>query len=145
MMAIDNIITMILVNGLPDEFKYMKDLMFSKETLKAMMTYDLNKQKVDVLPTLAVPPGPTIMSAATRVYAKICCAFKFALSNFRFQKKKTCMRNFTSLGNGSYKKVCGFCTFVHTMWKGTKLHRGFTSDVHSYKNNICNILSPHYK
>ena len=26
-MAIDNIITMILVNGLPDEFKYMKDLM----------------------------------------------------------------------------------------------------------------------
>jgi hypothetical protein len=39
-----------------------------------------------------------------------------------------------SLGNGSYKKVCGFCTFVHTMWKGTKLHREFTSDVHSYKN-----------
>ena len=48
MMAIDNIITMILVNGLPDEFKYMKDLMFSKdligkfpdfkETLQAMMT-----------------------------------------------------------------------------------------------------------
>jgi hypothetical protein len=38
MMAIDNIITMILVNGLPDDFKYMKDLMFSKETLKAMMT-----------------------------------------------------------------------------------------------------------
>jgi hypothetical protein len=29
-----------------------------------------------------------------------------------------------SLGNGSYKKVCGFCTFVHTMWKGTKLYRG---------------------
>ena len=27
MMAIDNIITMILVNGLSDEFKYMKDLM----------------------------------------------------------------------------------------------------------------------
>ena len=38
-----------------------------------------------------------------------------------------------ALGNGSYKKVCGFCTFVHTMWKGTKLHREFTSDVHSYK------------
>ncbi len=51
-MAIDNIITMILVNGLPDEFKYMKDLMFSKETL---------------LPTLAVPPGPTIMSAVTAI------------------------------------------------------------------------------
>ena len=60
MMDIDNIITMILV-------KYMKDLMFSKETLKAMMTYDLNKQKVDVLPTLAVPPGPTIISAATAI------------------------------------------------------------------------------
>ena len=41
-----------------------------------------------------------------------------------------------SLGNGSYKKVCGFCTFVHTMWKGTKLHRGFTSDVHSYKKKF---------
>ncbi len=57
MMAIENIITMVLINGLPDEFKYMKDLMFSKdlmgefpdfkETLQAMMTYDLNKQKVD--------------------------------------------------------------------------------------------------
>jgi hypothetical protein len=77
MMAIDNIITRILVNGLPDEFKYMKDLMFSKdlmgefpvfkETLQAMMMYDLNKQKVDVLPTVAVPPGPTIMSAATAI------------------------------------------------------------------------------
>ena len=77
MMAIDNILTMILVNGLPDEFKYMKDLMFSKDlmgkipdfqaTLQAMMTYDLNKQKVDVIPTIAVPPGPTIMSAATAV------------------------------------------------------------------------------
>ena len=77
MMAIDNILTMILVNGLPDEFKYMKDLMFSKDlmgefpdfqaTLQAMMTYDLNKQKVDVTPTIAVPPGPTIMSAATAV------------------------------------------------------------------------------
>ena len=76
-MAIDNIITMILVNGLPDEFKCMMDLMFSKdlmgefpdfkETLQAMMTYDLNKQKVNVLPTVAVPPGPTIMSAATAI------------------------------------------------------------------------------
>jgi hypothetical protein len=37
-----------------------------------------------------------------------------------------------ALGNGSYKKVYGFCTFVHTMWIGTKLHRGFTSDVHRY-------------
>ena len=37
----------------------------------------------------------------------------------------------TSLGNGSNKKVCGFCTFVHTIWKGSKLHREFTSDVHS--------------
>ena len=26
MMAIENIITMVLINGLPDEFKYMKDL-----------------------------------------------------------------------------------------------------------------------
>jgi len=77
MMAIDNIVTRILVNGLPDEFKYMKDLMFSKDlmgefpdfkkTLQVMMTYDLNKQKVDVLPTVAIPPGPTIMSAATAI------------------------------------------------------------------------------
>jgi hypothetical protein len=50
-----------------------------------------------------------------------------------------------ALGNGSYKKVCGFSTFVHTMWKGTKLHREFTSDVHSSKKIVCNILSPHYK
>jgi len=77
MIAIDNIISMILVNFLPDEIKYMKDLMFSndlmgefpdfKETLKAMMTYEFNKQKVDVLPTVVVPPGPTIMSAATAI------------------------------------------------------------------------------
>ena len=38
-----------------------------------------------------------------------------------------------TLGNGNYKKVCGSCTFVHTMWKGTKLHREFTSDVLIYK------------
>ena len=38
-----------------------------------------------------------------------------------------------SLGNGSYKKVCGFRTFVHIMWKDTKLHREFTSDVQSNK------------
>jgi len=65
MMAIENIITMVLINGLPDEFKYMKDLMFSKdlmgefpdfkETLQAMMTYDLNKQKVDDVSTIVVP------------------------------------------------------------------------------------------
>ncbi len=35
----------------------------------------------------------------------------------------------SALGNGSYKKVCGFCTFAHTMWKGTKLYREFTSAV----------------
>jgi hypothetical protein len=29
-----------------------------------MTTYDLNKQKVDVPPTIVVPPGPTIMSAS---------------------------------------------------------------------------------
>ena len=58
----------------------MKDLMFSmfsndrmgefpdfQATLQAMMIYDLNKQKVDVIPTIAVPPGPTIMSAAIAV------------------------------------------------------------------------------
>ncbi len=60
-------------------------------------------------------------------------------------KKQLLNGPWETLGNGSYKKVCGFCTFVHTMWKGTKLHREFTSDVHSYKNNVCNILSPHYK
>ena len=68
---------MILVNGLPDDFKYMKDLMFSKdlmgefpdfkETLQAMMTYDLNKQKVDVPSAIEAPPGPTILSASTTV------------------------------------------------------------------------------
>ena len=69
--------TGMMAIGLPDEIKYMKDLMFSKdlmdeftdfkEALQAMMTYDLNKQKVDVLPTIAVPPGPTIMSASTTI------------------------------------------------------------------------------
>jgi hypothetical protein len=48
-------------------------------------------------------------------------------------------------GKRQLQKVCGFCTFERTMWKVTKLHRGFTSDIHSYKKNICNILSPHYK
>ena len=77
MMSIENILTMILVNGLPDDFKYMKDLMFSKdlmgkfpdfkETLQAMMTYDLNKQKVDVPFATKAPPGPTILSASTTV------------------------------------------------------------------------------
>ena len=37
-----------------------------------------------------------------------------------------------TLGNSSYKKVCGFCTFVHILWKVIKLHRGFTSDVRSH-------------
>ena len=77
LMSIENILTMILVNGLPDDFKYMKDLMFSKdlmgefpdfkETLQAMMTYDLNKQKVDVPSAIEAPPGPTILSASTTV------------------------------------------------------------------------------
>jgi hypothetical protein len=77
MMAIENIITMVLINGLPDEFKYMKDLMFSKdlmgefpdfkETLQAMMTYDLNKQKVDDSSNIVVPPGPTILTATSTV------------------------------------------------------------------------------
>ena len=35
MMAIENIITMVLINGLPDEFKYMKDLIFSKDLMGA--------------------------------------------------------------------------------------------------------------
>jgi len=83
MMAIENIITMVLINGLPDEFKYMKDLMFSKdlmgefpdfkETLQAMMTYDLNKQKVDNVSTIVVPPGPTILSANSTVGLKAEC------------------------------------------------------------------------
>jgi len=83
MMAIENIITMVLINGLPDEFKYMKDLMFSKdlmgefpdfkETLQAMMTYDLNKQKVDDVSTIVVPPGPTILSANSTVGLKAEC------------------------------------------------------------------------
>ena len=77
MMAIENIITMVLINGLPDEFKYMKDLMFSKdlmgafhdfkETLLSMITYDLNKQKVEGVSTVVVPPGPSILTATSSV------------------------------------------------------------------------------
>jgi hypothetical protein len=37
-----------------------------------------------------------------------------------------------TLKNSSCINFCGFCTFAHTMWKGTKLHRGFTSDVQSH-------------
>jgi hypothetical protein len=83
MMTIENIITMVLINGLPDEFKYMKDLMFSKdlmgefpdfkETLQAMMTYDLNKQKVDDSSTIVVPPGPTILTTTSTVGLKAEC------------------------------------------------------------------------
>ena len=83
MMAIENIITMVLINGLPDEFKYMKDLMFSKdlmgkipdfkETLQAMMTYDLNKQKVEDSSTIVVPPRPTILTATSTVWLKAEC------------------------------------------------------------------------
>ena len=83
MMPIENIITMVLINGLPDEFKYMKDLLFSKdlmgafpdfkETLQAMMTYDLNKQKVEDVSTVTVPPGPTILTATSSVGLKAEC------------------------------------------------------------------------
>ena len=38
-----------------------------KETLQAMMTYDLNKQKVDVPSAIEAPPRPTILSASTTV------------------------------------------------------------------------------
>jgi hypothetical protein len=77
------LITMVLINGLPEEFKYMKDLMFSKdlmgefpdfkETLQAMMTYDLNKQKIEDVSTVVVPPGPTILTATLSVGLKAEC------------------------------------------------------------------------
>ena len=77
MMAIENIITMVLINGLPDEFKYMKDLMFSKdlmgefpdfkETLHAMM------KKVEDSSSIVVPPGPTILTATLTVGLKAEC------------------------------------------------------------------------
>jgi hypothetical protein len=50
MMAIVDILTMVLFNGLPDSLKYMKDLM-------SLMTYDLNKQKVEFAFTVANQPS----------------------------------------------------------------------------------------
>ena len=95
-MAIENILTMVLVNGLPDEFKYMKDLMFSKdlmgafpdfkETLQAMMNYDLNKQKVDVAATIEVPPNPTILTATSIVGIKAPCSVCNKIFNATLRK-----------------------------------------------------------
>ena len=44
-----------------------------KETLQAMMTYDLNKQKVEDSSTIVVPPGPTILTATSTVGLKAEC------------------------------------------------------------------------
>ena len=37
----------------------------------------------------------------------------------------------------SHKKVCGFCNFVHILWKVTKLHRKLASDVTCHKKFFC--------
>ena len=37
----------------------------------------------------------------------------------------------------SHKKVCGFCNFVHILWKVTKLRRKLASDVTLHKILIC--------
>lgn len=40
-----------------------------KEVPKAMMIYDLKKQRVEILPTIVVPSGPTILSVSTTIPA----------------------------------------------------------------------------
>jgi hypothetical protein len=72
-MSIDNIWTMILVNGLPERFRYMKDRLYSQdlngafpqyeEVHLAMQTYDLNNRGVE--PTPMTPSGPTVLTATT--------------------------------------------------------------------------------
>jgi hypothetical protein len=74
-MPIDNIFTMMIVNGLPERFRYMKDRLYSQdlngafptydEVHLAMQTYDLNNRSVE--PTSATPSGPTILPATTDV------------------------------------------------------------------------------
>jgi hypothetical protein len=82
MIPIDNIYTMVLVNGLPESFRYMKDKLYSEdlngafpkfdEVRKSMQTYDLNKHKVDVSITPVVPNSPTILAATTDTTSPIC-------------------------------------------------------------------------
>ena len=58
-MPIDNIFTMMIVNGLPERFRYMKDRLYSQdlngafptydEVHLAMQTYDLNNRSVEPL------------------------------------------------------------------------------------------------
>ena len=74
-MPIDNIFTMMIVNGLPERFRYMKDRLYSQdlngafptydEVHLAMQTYDLNNRSVE--PISATPSGPTILTATTDV------------------------------------------------------------------------------
>ena len=75
-MPIDNIFTMMIVNGLPERFRYMKDRLYSQdlngafptydEVHLAMQTYDLNNRSVE--PPSATPSGPTILAATTDVH-----------------------------------------------------------------------------
>ena len=75
---IDDIFTIALVNGLPDdEFQYMKNKLYAEdlkahfpkyeEVNNAMRNYDINRQKV--APSTTVPStnstGPTVMAAVT--------------------------------------------------------------------------------
>ena len=75
MMAIENIITMVLINGLPDEFKYMKDLMVSKDLMGEFPDFKetLQAMKVEDSSTIVVPLGPTILTATSTVGLKAEC------------------------------------------------------------------------
>ena len=79
-MSIDNIWTMMLVNGLPERFRYMKDRLYSQdlngafpkyeEVHLAMQTYDLHNRGVEPTPT--TPSGPTVPSGPTTDAQLIC-------------------------------------------------------------------------
>ena len=64
-MPIDNTFTMMIVNGLPVRFRYMKDRLYSQDLNGAFPTYDLNNRSIE--PPSATPSGPTILAATTDV------------------------------------------------------------------------------
>ena len=74
-MPIDNIFTMVLVNGLPEDFRYMKDKLYSEDlheafpkfdvVYKAMQTYDLNKKKARPSSASSTHPSPTVLAATS--------------------------------------------------------------------------------
>lgn len=72
---IDSIFTMALVNGLPEDFRYMKDKLYSEDLhkafpkfdviYKAMQTYDLNKKKARPSSASSTHPSPTVLAATS--------------------------------------------------------------------------------